>query len=115
MKRSCENAEHVGKFRQRHWWCRLAYVNLTMPQVYSPPMPASTIAMSSGVDDLNTTMELGLPLLRNTTMKLRSKICTPPRLIDLSVSAGVWQAQNEGWLSFIPLTTSSETKLFPRI
>lgn len=51
-------------------------------------MPASTIATSSGADDLSMTVELGLPPSRNMTTKLQFKICTPLHHIDNLVLAG---------------------------
>lgn len=62
MKRSCENAEHVGMFIQPLMLENCGpQANIIYRQASSRPMQASTFAMSSGADARNTTEELGLP------------------------------------------------------
>ena len=62
--------------------CFSGVIELIQLQDYSHPMPDSTIVTSSGADDLNTTVGLGLPPSRNTTTKLQSKTYTMLHHID---------------------------------
>lgn len=76
MKRSCENAEHVGELHT----CACFEVPLTDSfQDYSRPTLDSISVMNNGADDPNMTEALVLQPLRSTTMRRPFSIFTAAR------------------------------------
>lgn len=67
MKRSCENAEHVGQSL-----FVFASPRSDSRQASSHPMRVSTSVTSKGADARNTTVAQDLPLLRSTISTLQS-------------------------------------------